>query len=112
MSDNHTDHSLSPKLTPVIPEQPAPPCTYLDSELDCPQLKQKLEAFQHWLAQAFNGGISAETLIAARSDFIDRLLQRLWTFSGFDEVPETALVAVGVMAAVNYTPCLTLMFWC
>lgn len=95
MSDNHTDHSPSLALTPIIPEQPASPGTYLDSELDCPQLKQKLEAFQLWLAQAFNGGINAETLIAARSDFIDHLLQRLWTFYGFDEVPETALVAVG-----------------
>ncbi|MEY4923417.1 MAG: protein-P-II uridylyltransferase [Pseudomonadota bacterium] len=95
MSDNHTDHSPSLALTPIIPEQPASPGTYLDSELDCPQLKQKLEAFQLWLAQAFNGGINAETLIATRSDFIDHLLQRLWTFYGFDEVPETALVAVG-----------------
>ena len=34
-------------------------------------------------------------LVAARSDFIDRLLRRLWTFYGFEDIPETALVAVG-----------------
>lgn len=95
MSDNHTEHSVPPAVTKVIPEQPASPATYLDSELNCPELKQRLETFQSWLADAFNGGISAETLIAARSDYIDRLLGRLWTFYGFDEVPETALVAVG-----------------
>ena len=33
--------------------------------------------------------------VAARSDFIDRLLRRLWTFYGFEDIPETALVAVG-----------------
>ena len=95
MSDNHTEYSVSPAVPKVIPEQPAPPSTYLDSELNCPILKQRLEAFQLWLAEAFNGGISAEILIAARSDYIDRLLRRLWTFYGFDDVAETALVAVG-----------------
>lgn len=95
MSDNHSEHTLSLIPTLVIPEQPASPTTYLDSELNCPILKQRLETFQSWLADAFNGGISAETLIAARSDYIDRLLRRLWTFYGFDDVPETALVAVG-----------------
>ena len=47
------------------------------------------------LAAAFDAGSSAESLVAARSDFIDRLLRRLWTFYGFEDIPETALVAVG-----------------
>ena len=58
-------------------------------------LKQRLEQFQLWLAAAFDAGASAESLVAARSDFIDRLLRRLWTFYGFEDIPETALVAVG-----------------
>lgn len=95
MSDNHTEHSLSLTLTPTISEQPALPSTYLDSDIHCPILKQRLDAFQRWQAEAFNSGTSAEVLIAARSDYIDHLLQRLWTFYGFDKVPETALVAVG-----------------
>ncbi|AJJ03545.1 protein-P-II uridylyltransferase [Yersinia pseudotuberculosis IP 32953] len=95
MSDNHTEHSLSLTLTPTISEQPVLPSTYLDSDINCPILKQRLDAFQRWQAEAFNSGTSAEVLIAARSDYIDHLLQRLWTFYGFDNVPETALVAVG-----------------
>ena len=58
-------------------------------------LKQRLEQFQLWLAAAFDAGASAESPVAARSDFIDRLLRRLWTFYGFEDIPETALVAVG-----------------
>ena len=46
MSDNHTEHSVLPAVTKVIPEQPASPATYLDSELNCPELKQRLETFQ------------------------------------------------------------------
>ena len=70
------------------------PSTYGNDELTCPVLKQRLEQFQLWLAAAFDAGASAESL-AARSDFIDRLLRRLWTFYGFEDIPETALVAVG-----------------
>jgi len=54
-----------------------------------------MEQFQLWLADAFNAGQRAEELVDARSLFIDHLLQRLWTFYGFDDVPETAMVAVG-----------------
>ena len=71
------------------------PSTYGNDELTCPVLKQRLEQFQLWLAAAFDAGASAESLVAARSDFIDRLLRRLWTFYGFEDIPETALVAVG-----------------
>lgn len=74
---------------------PASPSTYGNDELTCPVLKQRLEQFQLWLAAAFDAGASAESLVAARSDFIDRLLRRLWTFYGFEDIPETALVAVG-----------------
>lgn len=74
---------------------PASPSTYGNDELTCPVLKQRLEQFQLWLAAAFDAGASAESLAAARSDFIDRSLRRLWTFYGFEDIPETALVAVG-----------------
>ncbi|WP_274865638.1 nucleotidyltransferase domain-containing protein, partial [Serratia marcescens] len=82
-------------LQPAVPMPPASPSVYGDDELTCPLLKQRLEQFQLWLAAAFNAGSSAESLVAARSDFIDRLLRRLWTFYGFEDIPETALVAVG-----------------
>lgn len=79
----------------VAPRQPEYPNAYGDEEINCLALKQRLEQFQLWLAAAFDAGSSAESLVAARSDFIDRLLRRLWTFYGFEDIPETALVAVG-----------------
>jgi [protein-PII] uridylyltransferase len=90
MSDN-----LLQQAAPAVPMPPVSPSAYGDDELTCPELKQRLEQFQLWLAAAFDAGSSAESLVAARSDFIDRLLRRLWTFYGFEDIPETALVAVG-----------------
>jgi len=61
--------------TPLIGlDQPEYPNAYSDEELNCPALKQRLEQFQQWLAAAFNAGSSVESLIAARSDFIDVLV--------------------------------------
>ena len=79
----------------AIPPQPASPICYPDDDLNRQSLKQHMEQFQLWLADAFNAGQRAEELVDARSLFIDHLLQRLWTFYGFDDVPETAMVAVG-----------------
>ena len=79
----------------LLPEQPPSPSTLQDEQLTRAILKQQLETFQQWLADAFNAGGSAETLVAARSRYIDRLLRRLWRFYGFEQIPETALVAVG-----------------
>ncbi|BFO11554.1 hypothetical protein GGER_40640 [Serratia rubidaea] len=78
------------QLTP-----PASPDTYGDDDLECGALKQRLEQFQDWLATSFDAGASAESLVAARSEFVDRLLRRLWRFYGFEQAAETALVAVG-----------------
>ncbi|HEJ0106195.1 MULTISPECIES: bifunctional uridylyltransferase/uridylyl-removing protein GlnD [Serratia] len=90
MSDN-----LLQQAAPAVPMPPVSPSAYGDDDLTCLVLKQRLEQFQLWLAAAFDAGSSAESLVAARSDFIDRLLRRLWTFYGFEDIPETALVAVG-----------------
>ncbi|WP_428944008.1 bifunctional uridylyltransferase/uridylyl-removing protein GlnD [Pantoea sp. FN060301] len=58
-------------------------------------LKQHLEQFQQGLAGAFDEGADAESLIEARTLFIDRLLRRLWRFFGFSRQQNIALVAVG-----------------
>lgn len=63
--------------------------------LNCQTLKQQLELFQLWLGSEFRSGVSAEKLIDARTLFIDRLLQRLWYFYGFENIAQTSLVAVG-----------------
>lgn len=95
MSENFRQHDTSVIPQQAMPEQPEYPNAYGDEEINCIALKQRLEQFQLWLAAAFNAGSSAESLVAARSDFIDRLLRRLWAFYGFKDIPETALVAVG-----------------
>ncbi|WJV68963.1 bifunctional uridylyltransferase/uridylyl-removing protein GlnD [Pectobacteriaceae bacterium CE70] len=74
---------------------PTSPLTFSDGMLECQTLKQHLEQFQLWLADEFKAGVSAEILIDARTLFIDHLLQRLWRFYGFENVQQTALVAVG-----------------
>jgi len=71
------------------------PILWEDTEITREFLKQHLENFQQHLASAFDAGQDAESLIAARTLFIDRLLRRLWRFYGFPENKGIALVAVG-----------------
>lgn len=90
MSENNCEPETA--NTPPSPEYPN---TYGDEEINCIALKQHLEQFHLWLKSAFNAGSPVETLVTARSEFIDQLLRRLWIFYGFADIPETALVAVG-----------------
>lgn len=71
------------------------PIFWEDAEITREFLKTHLDNFQQHLAGAFDAGQDAESLIAARTLFIDRLLRRLWRFFGFPEKEGIALVAVG-----------------
>lgn len=82
-------------VLPEISGQPDYPASWPENALNCGQIKSLLDDFQRWLGVAFDSGTSAEKLIDARTEFIDQLLQRLWLFYGFGDVPEAALVAVG-----------------
>jgi [protein-PII] uridylyltransferase len=79
----------------VPPAKPESPLTWPDEAFNRDYLKSRLEDFHHWLAGAFDAGLPAETLINARTRYIDHLLRQLWRVYGFNSVPETALVAVG-----------------
>ncbi len=98
-SPDSTPPDASSSNSPVDPsapaQLPASPLTYADDMLNCQTLKQQLELFQLWLDSEFRSGVSAEKLIDARTLFIDRLLQRLWYFHGFENIAQTSLVAVG-----------------
>jgi [protein-PII] uridylyltransferase len=94
-AEKRLQSELSQELPFACPPQPVSPAVYPDDDLNRQSLKQHMEQFQGWLADAFNAGLRAEELVDARAHFIDQLLQRLWTFYGFDNIPETAMVAVG-----------------
>ena len=94
-AEKRLQSELSQELPFACPPQPVSPAVYPDDDLNRQSLKQHMEQFQGWLADAFNAGLRAEELVDARAHYIDQLLQRLWTFYGFDNIPETAMVAVG-----------------
>ncbi|PHM28930.1 bifunctional uridylyltransferase/uridylyl-removing protein GlnD [Xenorhabdus budapestensis] len=77
------------------PIPPLSPVEFSHNDLQCPALKQHIDEFQLWLEQAFKAGISPTALIYTRSDYIDRLLTRLWQQQGFDQIDSLSLIAVG-----------------
>ncbi|CCP04081.1 protein-P-II uridylyltransferase [Erwinia amylovora Ea644] len=88
MNKEVTEISILKKLTKA-------PRRWDDRELNRDKLRHHLDTFQQHLATAFDAGQDAESLIAARTLFIDRLLRRLWRFFGFPEKEGIVLVAVG-----------------
>ena len=84
--------SLSEDVKSGLADSPA---GWSDDQLPRDSLKLGLEQFQQHLAAAFDAGEAVESLIDARTLFIDRLLCRLWRFFGLAEMPAIALVAVG-----------------
>lgn len=94
MSNSFPEQYTEPAL-PLLPGQPETPAFWPADQLNCQQIKSHLDTFQRWLGEAFDEGTPVEKLIAARTEFIDQLLERLWADFGFDNVPEIALVAVG-----------------
>jgi len=88
MNKDVPEASILKKLTKA-------PRRWEDAELNRDTLRHHLDVFQQHLAAAFDAGQDAESLIDARTLFIDRLLRRLWRFFGFPEKDGIALVAGG-----------------
>ncbi|MCK8158063.1 hypothetical protein LXA39_17530, partial [Erwinia amylovora] len=76
MNKEVTEISILKKLTKA-------PRRWDDRELNRDKLRHHLDTFQQHLATAFDAVQDAESLFAARTLFIDRLLRRLWRFFGF-----------------------------
>lgn len=94
MTNSFPEQYIEPNL-PLLPGQPDYPSSWPGCQLECQPIKSALDTFQQWLGSAFDEGVSVEKLVAARTEFIDQLLERLWSHFGFDTIAETALVAVG-----------------
>ncbi|PAV03852.1 hypothetical protein CBG25_07870 [Arsenophonus sp. ENCA] len=79
--------------------QPVPLILALDKlsqeDFTLPLLKQQVERLQKWLEQSFKEGVTAAELIAVRSNYFDKLLQRLWQINRFELIPQLSLIAVG-----------------
>lgn len=83
-------------------ETPRSPACFTDDEITLPLLKKALEDFQTWSRDAFMTGVSVSKLIHIRAEYLDQLLQKLWSHFGFmTEENKTlnthkiALIAVG-----------------
>ncbi|PHM36915.1 PII uridylyl-transferase [Xenorhabdus mauleonii] len=77
------------------PVPPLSPMEFSHDDLQFSALKQHVDEFQLWLEQSFKAGISPDALIHARSDYIDKLLNRLWQARGFEQITSLTLIAVG-----------------
>ncbi|HGJ5875159.1 MAG TPA: bifunctional uridylyltransferase/uridylyl-removing protein GlnD [Arsenophonus sp.] len=79
--------------------QPVPTIFALDKlsqeDFTLPLLKQQIELFQKWSEQSFKAGVSTTELIAARSKYLDKLLQCLWQINRFGDIHQLSLIAVG-----------------
>lgn len=75
------------------------------------ELKQSIEQFQSWLADAFYHDVDVTLLLQARSHFIDQLLTQLWRYTQLSDYPDLSIIAVGAMVDKNYIPFLILIFF-
>lgn len=86
---------MSRSLTPEFLQLIDAPLTWSDHQLQRDTLRHHLDSFQQLSGAMFDNGNSVETLIAARCQFIDLLLQRLWIYFQLNTSQQIALVAVG-----------------
>lgn len=71
------------------------PLTFKEEQIDISELKQQLEQFTENQKNEFLNHHPVTDLVLSRSEYMDRLLTRLWQHFGFSTLPHISLVAVG-----------------
>ncbi|MDV7105030.1 bifunctional uridylyltransferase/uridylyl-removing protein GlnD [Vibrio sp. TH_r3] len=71
------------------------PLKFTDSQLTPSDIKNQLDLLSEYQNKQFLDHQPVTDLVFARSEYMDQLLQRLWTFYGFSEMDHLSLVAVG-----------------
>ncbi|MCJ2377711.1 bifunctional uridylyltransferase/uridylyl-removing protein GlnD [Vibrio sp. ZSDZ34] len=71
------------------------PSNFTDEQLSISLLKEQLENFAQFQKLEFLNHHPITDLVLGRSDYIDLLLNRLWTFHGLNDQTTLSLVAVG-----------------
>ena len=71
------------------------PLTFKEEQIEISELKQKLEQFTEHQKNEFLNHHPVTDLVLSRSEYMDRILSRLWQHFGFSELPHISLVAVG-----------------
>ncbi|GAJ73712.1 LOW QUALITY PROTEIN: uridylyltransferase [Vibrio sp. JCM 18904] len=71
------------------------PLTFSDEQINIGELKQELEKFSSNQNQEFLNHHPVTSLVLARAEYMDLLLNRLWQHFGFKDIYNISLVAVG-----------------
>lgn len=71
------------------------PLTFKEEQIEISELKQKLEQFTEHQKNEFLSHHPVTDLVLSRSEYMDRILTRLWQHFGFSDLPHISLVAVG-----------------
>ncbi|MDF5576109.1 nucleotidyltransferase domain-containing protein, partial [Vibrio parahaemolyticus] len=71
------------------------PLTISDEQNDIGERKQELEKFSSNQNQEFLNHHPVTSLVLARAEYMDLLLNRLWQHFGFNDIYNISLVAVG-----------------
>ncbi|MDF4917264.1 nucleotidyltransferase domain-containing protein, partial [Vibrio parahaemolyticus] len=71
------------------------PLTFSDEQINIGELKQELEKFSSNQNQEFLNHHPVTSLVLARAEYMDLLLNRLWQHFGFKDIYNISLFAVG-----------------
>ncbi|WP_153446421.1 bifunctional uridylyltransferase/uridylyl-removing protein GlnD [Vibrio algicola] len=71
------------------------PVSLQDDQICPAELKSQLEQFSLHQKEAFLAHQPVEELVLARSDYMDSVLSRLWTYFNFEQESSLSLIAVG-----------------